>query len=258
MKIRKTLLCAAMIGAAAPAAASDFYMSLGFGSFDVDTSVNQGRFLGDFTTGEVTGVSPPLTIPAGSPLGWTTYIDDDTSVSLAAGWQRGQLRYELEYLGLEADIATHTGVSAAGIDLGGIDAGVLLTGNVGDLGVTVAELVADGRGDIDSQTLFFNTYYDFRPGEAFTPYIGIGLGYTDTDINFAPSGVNVLNDGESYFTYQAIVGASYDLTETIELYGNYRYWPGDDVTGVSTLLNAELDVEVGGGALELGLRYHFD
>jgi opacity protein-like surface antigen len=237
---------------------ADFYMSLGLGSYSSDNSSNEGVFLSDFTTGEVTGVSPPLVVPAGSPVVWNTEFDRVSSMAIAAGWKFDQFRFEVEYINADQDVRSHEGVTAAGIDLSGIDAGVLLTGNIGDLGVSVADLVADGQGEIDTISIFFNGYYDFQNESAFTPYVGFGLGYSDTEIKFMPSGVSVLEDSDSYLSYQLILGAAYELTETIELFASYRNRNGGDVKGISSLLDAELEVDTSGNVFEMGLRYHFD
>jgi opacity protein-like surface antigen len=258
MKLRNTILATTLICATAPALGADFYMSAGLGSLAADNSSNEGVFLSNFTTGEVTGVSPPLVIPAGSPVGWNTDINGDSVWSMAAGWKFDNFRFEIEYINADSDIRSHQGVTAAGIDLTAIDAGVLLTGNVGDLGVSVGDLVADGRGDIETSTFFFNAIYDFRSESKFTPYVGFGLGYADTDINFSPSGVGVLNDSDSTFAYQGILGASYEINETLELFGNYRMWDGGEAKGVSGLLNASLEVDVSGSTFDMGIRYHFD
>src|SRR5690606_33876272 len=120
-------------------------------NFQDDTS-NRGDLVGSFTTGQVTGVTPPLTLPVGAPVSWSTQYDDGMFYSLAAGRNFQSFRFELEYSWTEADIDSHRGVNAGGIDLSAIDAGVLISGNVGDLGTSTAALVADGRGDIDTDT----------------------------------------------------------------------------------------------------------
>ena len=50
---------------------------------------------------------------------------------------------------MKMDVNRHFGVNAAGIDLSNIDAGVLIAGNVGDLGVSTEGLVANGAGAIE-------------------------------------------------------------------------------------------------------------
>lgn len=238
-------------------ASDGFYISGSYGINQQDDSTNDGTFTNDFTTGSVTGVTPPLSIPAGNKVGWKTEFEDGDNYTFAVGRTINQFRVELEYSNSDAEIDTHTGVSAAGIDLSAIDAGVLLTGNDGDLGVNVADLVADGRGDIDVSSFYINGYYDFDNTTDFTPYIGIGIGQADIDITYAPSGVSIIDDSESGFIYQLIVGVAYSINDQLSLFGNYRYRDGDDVEVSSPLLTADFDIENKSSVFDFGLRYSF-
>lgn len=246
-----------LTGIATPALSADMYVAGTLGYFSQDSSKNKGSFFTDFTTGEVTGVSPPLSIPAGSPVGWSTKFDSGTAYSLAFGWKLDNFRVEMEYAMSSADIKSHEGVNAAGIDLTNIDAGVLLTGNVGDLGVSVGDLVSDGRGSMETNTLFLNGYYDFMADQAFSPYLGVGVGYADTDVTYKPSGVGVINDSDTGLAYQFILGASYALNESLEIYGDARLRYTDDASVKSNLLSADFDVENSATLFNLGVRYSF-
>src|SRR5690606_10941923 len=167
---RAALTFSGLVLLASSASAQDFYVSGGLGINFQDDTANRGALVSGFTTGQVTGVTPPLSLSAGTPVSWSTQYDDGMFFSLAAGWTFESFRFEAEYSWTEADIDGHRGVNAGGIDLSAIDAGVLISGNVGDLGVNTAALVADGRGDIDTDTWMLNAYYDFDLGNRFTPY----------------------------------------------------------------------------------------
>lgn len=247
----------AVSGLASTAGAAEMYLAGSLSSFDRDSSNNSGSFVTDFTTGAVTGVTPPLTIPTGAPVGWTTHFGNDMAYSLALGWELDTFRVEIEYSTADSDIRSHEGVSAAGIDLTAIDAGVLLTGNVGDLGVSVGDLVASGTGSVDSRSVFVNAYYDFMKNEAFSPYIGFGLGYTTVDVVFAPSSVGVIDDTDSTLAYQLILGASYALSEETELFGSIQLRDGEDAAVYSPLLTASFDVENESTLFTFGIRYNF-
>ena len=238
-------------------AAAEFYVAGSYGIVDQDDSSNKGNFTSDFTTGTVTGVNPPLTIPAQSPVGWKTEFDRGDQWTLALGWKIDNFRVELEYARSASDVDTHKGVSAAGIDLTDIDAGVLISGNVGDLGVTVGELVANGRGEIETDSFFLNGYYDFENESAFTPFVGVGIGTTTVDVEYAPSGVPVISDDDSGMSYQAIVGADYEITEALDVVLSIQYVTGDDATVSSSLLPAKFDIENESISYRLGLRYTF-
>ena len=256
-KIRSTAFACILTSMASGAGATEMYVSGNLGINDQDSSFNQGTFNADFTTGAVTGVTPPLTVPAGAPVGWTTGFDSDLTYSLALGWQLDNFRVEIEYAMSDSDVKYHAGVEAAGIDLTPIDAGVLLTGNVGDLGVSVGDLVAAGQGSLESDTFYVNFLYDFMRGNDFSPYVGLGAGYTDVDVQYIPSGVSVIDDGNDGFAYQLILGASYSLSEKFDLYGNVRFRDADDVRVQSPLLTATFDIENSGTVYDFGVRYRF-
>jgi len=242
---------------ASSASAQDFYVSGSLGiNFQDDTS-NRGDLVSGFTTGQVTGVTPPLRLPVGAPVSWSTQYDDGMFYSLALGWKFETFRFEAEYSWSEADIDGHRGVNAGGIDLSAIDAGVLISGNVGKLGVSTAALVADGRGDIDTDTWMLNAYYDFDLGSRFTPYVGLGLGISESELVFQPSGVAVLSDDDRVFAWQLMGGVSYAFSDTLSLFANYRYRTADDMEFRASLLPARFNIDVESQSLDIGIRYGF-
>ncbi|GAB3105202.1 porin family protein [Aestuariicella hydrocarbonica] len=255
--LNKTTLAACCLGLAAGASAGGFYISGSYGVSELDDVDNMGTFTSAFTTGEVTGVSPPLTVPAGSPVGWDTELDSGEAYSFALGMGFNEFRLELEYAVSDTDIDTHQGVSAAGIPLGTIDAGVLLSGNVGDLGISVADLVADGRGEVDSETYFLNLYYDIDTGTGFTPFLGMGVGMTNVEVSYQPSGVMVIDDDDDVLSYQFLAGVGYDFNEHVTLSLAFKYRDSQEATVESSLLPARFDLDMEGYVYDLGLRYTF-
>lgn len=247
-----------LLGAYAPAQAQDFYVSGSFGQGYPSNVTNQGIFTSDFTTGQVTGVNPPLTLPAGAAVNWRTNLDNGEFWRLAAGMETGFLRYELEYTWSKFNVSTHHGVNAGGIDLSGIDAGVLITGNVGDLGVSVADLVATDGGDFDSSTWMLNAYYDFDTGTRFTPYIGLGLGMMNVELSYRPGDVEVIKDDDNVFAYQLIGGLNYEVNDSFSVFASYRYRDNRDANVRSNLLPASFDIEGSSSSIvDVGIRYSF-
>lgn len=202
-------------------------------------------------------MNPPLTIPAGSPVGWDTSFDSGTALNLAAGTSVQSFRFELEYSQTDADVDRHTGVSAAGIDLTNIDAGVLLSDNVGDLGISVGDLVANGQGSIETQSLFLSVLYDFENSTKFTPFIGAGTGYSNIDVTYNPSDVEIIDADDDVFSYQVSGGVSYALTDNFKVVGSVRYRISDDAELGSSLLPADFDVENEILMFDIGVRYEF-
>ena len=255
--VRVSLTLSGLVLVASSAAAQDFYVSGGLGmNFQDDTS-NRGELFRSFTTGQVTGVTPPLTLPVGAPVSWSTEYDEGLFSSLALGWKLESFRLEAEYSWTQADIESHRGVNAGGIDLSAIDAGVLLTGRVGNLGVSTAALVADDRGDIDTDTWMVNGYYDFDLGNRLTPYVGVGLGLSESELVFNPSGVAVLSDEDRVFAWQVMGGVSYAFSDRLSVYGNYRYRTADDMEFSASLLPARFNIDVEAQSLDFGIRYGF-
>ncbi|MGA0934126.1 MAG: outer membrane beta-barrel protein [Pseudohongiellaceae bacterium] len=255
--ILKVLPLVPMLSLSLPALAQSFYVSGSVGKNYQDDTSNNGTFTSNFTTGAVTGVTPPLDIAAGSPVSWHTNYDNGDAYSIAFGMKLENYRFELEYAMSDADVDNHQNVNAAGIDLSGIDAGVLISGNVGDLGVTTANLVADGRGDFETETLMLNAYYDFVTDSAFTPYVGVGIGTANTEIEFRPSAVGVLSDDDDGFVYQFILGISYDINDAFSAYGSYTFRDADEASLDARLLPANFDINNESNVLNVGLRYSF-
>jgi opacity protein-like surface antigen len=255
--VSRLLIAAGLTVSTSAALGQDFYVSGTLGLLQQGDSSNSGTFTSNFTTGTVTGVNPPLNIPNGSPVGWNTQFDRGINYGVAVGTSYAGFRFELEYRESDADVDTHRGVSAAGINLSGIDAGVLIGGNVGDLGVSVAGLVDAGQGQLETSSVMINAFYDFDLDNAFTPYIGIGIGNANSDVVYAPSNTPVLNGRENGFAWQVIGGVSYELTDTLDLFANYRYFSAEDFSVRSSLLPATFKLENNAQSLDVGIRFSF-
>lgn len=238
--------------------ADDLYIVGAWGISDLDDVTNDGNLTNSFTTGTVTGVSPPLTLPSGTPVEWDTEFDDGDLWSLSIGWQfQENFRAELEYDRTEWDVDKHTGVTAGGINLTDVDAGVLISGNVGDLGVSTGNLVANGKGSIESDTLFLNGYYDFTNDSPVTPYLGLGVGASSLDVDYSPSGVSIIDDDDTIFVYQASAGILFELTEDLDIQAAVNWVGGEDATVDSTLLPAEFDIDPESLNYRIGLKFNF-
>ena len=83
------------------------------------------------------------------------------------------------------------------------------------------------------------------------------MGYADTDVTYKPSGVGVINGSDTGLAYQFILGASYALNESLEIYGDARLRYTDDASVKSNLLSADFDVENSATLFNLGVRYSF-
>lgn len=258
-----TRLCAA--GAAALSAmllahsalAQDSYISLSGGGAFLADSDNAGQFTSTFTTGAGTTIPAGTALPAGTPLGWTTAFDTGYALSAAYGFRFADtFRVEFELAYQSNDIDTHSGVTAAGILLDGEDAGVLITGSP-NLGVSVGALVDDGQGGVDTTYLMANVFYDIPAGDNAAFYIGGGLGVGFVHAEYAPSDITIIDGDKSAFAYQAIAGVSYDVSDDLALFAQYRYRGTSDVELDVSLFDATLEIENRSSIVEVGLRYGF-
>lgn len=260
MTKKKSILAAFVILLCVPgtAFAGDWYFggSLGYGM--QDDSDNSGAFTSDFTTGNGDPAVPFGTVlPAGTTVGWTTEFDDGMAFSLEGGLRYDSgLRSGIELSYGSADVETHFGVTAGGGLIDGVDAAVL-TGSAVQLGATVGDVVADGRGDITTLSLFVNAYYDFNRDSNFEPYIGVGLGFSDVDVTFNPSGVGIVDDGETVLAYQLKLGATLQFNDNWEGYADYAHRMTADVEVGVDLFPATLEVENQQGLFSVGVRYRY-
>jgi opacity protein-like surface antigen len=260
MKTKKSVLAVfvALLCVPGTAFAGDWYFggSLGYGM--QDDSDNSGALTSDFTTGNGLPAIPNGTVlPSGTSVGWTTEFDAGMAFSLESGLRYDSgLRSGIELSYGSADVKTHMGVTAGGTLIDGVDAAVL-TGSAAQLGATVGDVVADGRGDITTLSLFVNAYYDFNRDSNFEPYIGVGIGFSDVDVTFNPSGVGIVDDGETVLAYQVKLGATLQFNDNWEGYADYALRMTEDVEVGVDLFPATLEVENQQGLFSVGVRYRF-
>jgi OOP family OmpA-OmpF porin len=77
-----------------------------------------------------------------------------------------------------------------------------------------------GSAGVQQTSVMANAYYDFFAHQAFTPYVGAGLG-----IAFVNSRFNGLtNSSDTEFAYQAIVGVGYKVAPNLRLNLDGRYY----------------------------------
>jgi opacity protein-like surface antigen len=92
------------------------------------------------------------------------------------------------------------------------------------------ELKVDGvgkvgiDGDITSNSLMGNAYYDISTEGSFSPYIGAGLGFAiiEADFDYFDS------EDDTVFAYQLILGGSFASSEQLSVDLQYRYFATDD------------------------------
>lgn len=118
---------------------------------------------------------------------------------------------------------------------------------------------ATPTGNVDSLSFMLNMLYDFNTNSRFTPYIGAGAGVAMVDFD----GVNPVNgsrvsDSDEIAVAQGIVGLSYDINESLEFFGAYKYLAAlGDSPEVTTNSGVKLEGDHENNVFLIGLRYSF-
>jgi|GEM_PF-1651893 len=92
------------------------------------------------------------------------------------------------------------------------------------------------RGDLSMSTLMMNTIFQFYPGSSLRPYVGIGGGLTRADYKIdtrtfckrfvcgaIEERARILDDSDTTFAAQAIIGVDIAVTPRLHFTADYRY-----------------------------------
>ena len=80
-------------------------------------------------------------------------------------------------------------------------------------------------GDVRKQSAFLSGYWDVLLNESWTPYLGVGMGYTNLDVrSFSDPGLSYAGFNRSLFGYQFKAGISIEVNPATNLFveGVYR------------------------------------
>jgi opacity protein-like surface antigen len=119
----------------------------------------------------------------------------------------------------------------------------------------------DLNGNISNLAIMLNGYYDINTGSAFKPFLGVGIGYSSTNLNVSTSNTNVaLKGASSGMVYQVKVGASYSVSEKTDLYLQYRHINAPfsgNLTIDGTSINSNTSGMLNSNVVEFGSRLNF-
>jgi len=139
--------------------------------------------------------------------------------------------------------------------------------------IATADGTRSASGELTSNNFMVNALYDFDTGSKWVPYIGIGLGIADVNVNnihaSAPVTVGGYLDGSSSkFAAQFIVGVEYAMSDKVGVLVDWRgLWassvrfnygigcPGGGTTACAQTGSTTYDYW--NGALNIGLRVKF-
>ncbi len=84
-------------------------------------------------------------------------------------------------------------------------------------------------GDTTALSFLINGYYDFVSQSPLAPYLGIGIGFANIDVDSLSVGpVTVGNEDDTVLAYQFCLGASYAISSTTVFDLSYRYFATTD------------------------------
>ncbi|MCG7521041.1 outer membrane protein [Ruegeria sp. Ofav3-42] len=116
-------------------------------------------------------------------------------------------------------------------------------------------------GDVTQTSLFANVLVDFKQAGAFTPYVGLGLGATYSDLDFAYGPGVALNDTDTTFAAQVIAGVAYEVSANTALTLDTRYTRAFDVSSERLAPNGAstgtVEDDIDAFSVNFGLRYGF-
>lgn len=252
-----TATAATALMAQSAQAETQFYIS-GSGSLTWQGDSDNEGTTGAFSTGNGAPTLPFGTaIAAGTDYGWETDFDRGWGAAIELGFKYdSNLRSGIEVIYFKANVESHQNVLVGGTNIDGVDAAVL-TGSETQLGASVGAIVGDGQGKIRNMGVFANAYYDFPVDWIVRPYIGAGVGYVGVSVDYAPSAVEIIDEGEGKFAYQGKVGATAPLGDTLEAFGEVTYRATGDVTIENELFPGDLTIENRTVLGTVGLRFVF-
>ena len=114
-----------------------------------------------------------------------------------------------------------------------------------------------GRGDATADSLMGNAVLDLDVGSAIKPYVGAGAGFARVKLsNAAPFGGSTISGSDTVGAAQAIAGASYPLSDTIEAFADYRYFTTQDAD-FTTAAGVATSMDLSTHSLMAGVRVAF-
>lgn len=225
-------------------APSGFYVS-GFGG---------GSFLNDPT---FTGISDPVAgIPgptgvAGVPLNVDVDFSNSFTFGGAVGYQLPFSYFGIFYPRLEVEVSYLENDVEGGSFNGGTQTFL---------------------GEQEALSIYLNNYSDikFSPDQRLVPYIGGGLGvaFVDANVPYFPASASGpvfgLVDEDTALAGHVAAGASYELSDGLELYSEGRYFRIQNVNldrrfigGGADLFNGNVEDDIDGFTVTGGLRWRF-
>lgn len=108
--------------------------------------------------------------------------------------------------------------------------------------------------------VFLNGYLEFNLLGIVSPYVGAGVGYGSVTLNLRQlDGTVIVDDKDTVYSYQLIAGAAVNLTDSLALTADYRYFStvSDADFSASGAVNFFNNSEISAHEVRFGIRYWF-
>lgn len=225
-------------------AESDFYIA-GFGGVSLSSDAT---FTG--VSDPVAGV-PGATGVAGTPLNVDVDYDTGFTFGGAIGYQLPFTYWNIFHPRLEVEVSYIDN----DVSVGAFNAGTQTF-----------------EGDQSTVLVYLNNYSDikFSEDQRFVPYIGGGLGaaFLDANIGYFPATatapVFALEGNETAFVTHGALGATYKLSDNLDLYSEGRYYrvyganfDRNFIGGGGSLFSGDVDDDLTGFTFTTGVRLRF-
>lgn len=128
--------------------------------------------------------------------------------------------------------------------------------------VTIAGTSLDGAGNTSALTFMGNVYYDFHlhtDQTSLVPYLGAGIGGARIKVDSDRGADFRVDDRDTVFAWNLMAGASYPVTDQVDLALGYRYLQTSDPKFDATLLDesGEMRGEFRTHEVVASLRFNF-
>lgn len=127
------------------------------------------------------------------------------------------------------------------------------------------ELDSDDTDEVRATSQMLNVIRDFRVGQAWRPYLGLGAGRGKLDVRFSEAEVDlpsfqrprrsIVDDSDTGLAWQFIAGFTVPLSRRLELAADFRYWQMPDVN-MKTVSGDDVGTDHSVRSAWLHLRYH--
>ena len=118
-------------------------------------------------------------------------------------------------------------------------------------------------GDMSAISVMVNGFYDFDLGLPVVPYVGAGLGLAiisvDASVSVPGFSLQFVDDNDTVFAYQGILGVAYEFGDGFAATVDYRYFATMDpeVTETAAAGGSTAEIEYASHNLTVGIRYQF-